>query len=357
MIDLKTITRDEEIIFKLRSLYEKYGYNQFKMNKFEEYELYVRNKDFLVSSNIISFTDLNGKLMALKPDVTLSIIKNGVDKENNLQKVYYNENVYRVPKKGDSFKEIMQVGLECIGDIDDYSILEVVLLAIKSLESISNDFVLDISHLGIIKEIMDNLNLSQSDRQIIIKCISEKNTHDLSKIENAEFFIKLISTYGNLDKTAKILKEIYPKGLSNSAKQLIDLVEVLEKNGYKDKIRIDFSVLSDMNYYSGIVFNGFVNGISTSILSGGQYDLLMEKMGRKSKGLGFAVYLNMLEKFDDTTNEYDIDTLIIYNDKTNIEILNDLSNNIVSKGKSVLVKKRIPEKLKYKELLKVDEEK
>ncbi len=106
-VDTTVIKNDEKAIFALRALYEMYGYVQYRMNKFEEYDLYVRNKDFLVSENIITFTDADRKLMALKPDVTLSIIKNGSDEKGGLQKVYYNENIYRVPKGTHAFKEIM----------------------------------------------------------------------------------------------------------------------------------------------------------------------------------------------------------------------------------------------------------
>ena len=76
-----TFKYEESTVFALRSLYSKYGYSQYKMNKFEEYDLYVKNKDFLISDSVITFTDTNGKLMALKPDVTLSIIKNTKDEE------------------------------------------------------------------------------------------------------------------------------------------------------------------------------------------------------------------------------------------------------------------------------------
>ena len=146
----EVIKNDEKAIFALRSLYQKYGYRQYKMSKFEEYDLYARNKDFLVSDSVITFTDIGGKLMALKPDVTLSIIKNSA--EGSLTKVYYNENVYRVSGTSHTFKEIMQTGLECIGDIDMYNICEVIMLAVESLSAISSDFVLDISHMGLISE-------------------------------------------------------------------------------------------------------------------------------------------------------------------------------------------------------------
>jgi hypothetical protein len=89
------MSREELVSYKLRTLYSRYGYSQYKMSKFEEYELYVRNKNFLVSDNVITFTDHLGRLLALKPDVTLSIVKSGRDVPGKVSRIYYNENVYR----------------------------------------------------------------------------------------------------------------------------------------------------------------------------------------------------------------------------------------------------------------------
>ena len=79
LIEDQVMDAQEKIGFRLRSLYSGYGYSRYKMSKFEEYDLYSRNKDFLFSDSVITFTDTNGRLMALKPDVTLSIVKNGKD--------------------------------------------------------------------------------------------------------------------------------------------------------------------------------------------------------------------------------------------------------------------------------------
>ena len=119
-MDEKILKSEEKAIFALRSLYRKYGYSPYKMSKFEEYEYYIRNKDFLISDRIIAFNDTNGKMLALKPDVTLSIIKNGEDLPGCKQKVCYNENIYRISESTGQYKEIMQAGLECFGDIDLY---------------------------------------------------------------------------------------------------------------------------------------------------------------------------------------------------------------------------------------------
>ena len=84
----EVVRNEEQAVFKLRSLYQRYGYEAYKMSRFEEYDLYVRNKDFLASQEIITFADRNGRLLALKPDVTLSIIQNTVDRPGQVQKLY-----------------------------------------------------------------------------------------------------------------------------------------------------------------------------------------------------------------------------------------------------------------------------
>ena len=116
------LTNEERVVLSLRDLYRRFGYLPYRMRKFEEYELYIRNKEFMVSDRVIAFNDTNGDLLALKPDVTLSIIKGGEDRPGEKQKVYYDENVYRVSKSTHRFKEIRQAGLECIGDVDLYDI-------------------------------------------------------------------------------------------------------------------------------------------------------------------------------------------------------------------------------------------
>ena len=99
---------EERAILRLRDLYRTYGYTCFKMSKFEAYELYVENKEFLISDRVITFTDTDGKLMALKPDVTLSIVKNAPE-GGGVSRVYYNESVFRVSERTHQFKELLDI--------------------------------------------------------------------------------------------------------------------------------------------------------------------------------------------------------------------------------------------------------
>ncbi len=344
---------NEEVVFSLRSLFQKRGFSQYKMSKFEEYDLYAKNKDFLISEGVITFTDTNGKLMALKPDVTLSIIKNIKDTPE-IQKLYYNENVYRISKGTHSFKEIMQVGLECFGDIDDYNISEVITLAAQSLKSISNECVLDISNLTLIENIITALSL-ENEKQNILKALSEKNSHEIKKIcdnnnADSEILMFLATQTGTADEfIPKLEKKLNGRIDLSPLNQLKKIISSLN-NETKSVINIDFSVVSDVNYYNGIVFKGFVMGVPASVLSGGQYNKLMKKMGRKSGAVGFAVYLDLLERLDNKKIEFDVDCVLLYNNETPLDKLNEKVREL-SLTQSVTVLKTIPQSLRYKTLL------
>ena len=170
----------ERLTFTLRALYSRCGFQPYRMSKFEDYDLYSRNKDFLISDRVITFTDNGGKLKALKPDVTLSIIKNHSDGET--KKLYYNENVYRVAKGTNAFKEIMQSGVECIGDIGIDQVRECVYLAADSLRCISSDYILNVSNLDILNAALERITDSRSLQNRLVKCVSEKNIHGILAI-------------------------------------------------------------------------------------------------------------------------------------------------------------------------------
>ena len=296
----------ETVMFRLRSLYSRYGYTRFKMNKFEEYDLYADNREFLVSDRVLTFTDGNGKLMALKPDVTLSIVKSSRDDTRGLQKLYYNENVYRAGKDG-AYRELMQVGLECIGAVDESSVAEVLRLAAESLRMISDDCVLNISHLGLLLDVTQAIGIPMETLDQVLEYIGEKNFHELTvlcrscgveegKISTLQ---QLVTMNGRPELVLPQVRELL-EGITDTEKvqSMIRVTAAMAGTKAGEILRCDFSAVDDPHYYNGILFKGFVQGMPVSILSGGQYDNLMKKMRRSSGAVGFAVYVDQLERLD-----------------------------------------------------------
>lgn len=171
ILSLQSFRTEERAVFQMRRLFEQYSFQRFKMSRFEPYDLYIRNRDFLVSDRMITFTDTDGTLLALKPDVTISIIKNSSFQKGFVRKVYYQENVFRPGKNDAPFRELMQTGLECIGDVELYTICEVISLAAKSLQLVSPNYILDISHLGLISGVMEDLGIAQENYAQILQRI------------------------------------------------------------------------------------------------------------------------------------------------------------------------------------------
>lgn len=358
IIETDNLKYDEQAVFLLRSLYSKYGYKQYKMRKFEEYDLYVRNKDFLISDSVITFTDTNGKLMALKPDVTLSIVKNTKDSDGSVQKVYYDENVYRVSKGTHSYKEIKQAGLECIGDVDTYCVCEVLSLAVKSLMTISKNCVVDVSDLAILFALYDYIGLSYEARKRMTSLISDKNTHEMKRLcedmsvsaESTALLEELISYNGTPDEILPRLKAMAERiGAQAEFSEFESVVSSLDKE-LQSKLRIDFSVVSDINYYNGIVFKGFIDKIPDSVLSGGRYDSLMQSMSRKSKAIGFAVYIDMLERFNVKEREFDYAAVLLYSEDDSISTVKDTAQRLINEYGCVFTAKKLPEKATYGKL-------
>ena len=327
----------EQLAQTLDNLYRSYGYMPYTMSKFEEYELYLRNKDFLVSDRILTFTDTDGKLMALKPDVTLSIIKNTNDAPGGIQKVYYRENVYRPGKSDQGFREIMQVGLECMGAVDSYCILEVMLLAVKSLRTISRQCVLNVSHMGLLSWLLDKSGLTGEVRSCVLESISSKNAHEIRRLcETADApwqeLVQIATLSGSAAEVMPALEKIFTG--AEELGQFKQLLSALEASG-ADCINVDFSVINDMNYYNGIVFRGFIQGVPAGVLSGGQYDGMMAKMKRSGKAIGFALYPDLLERLTVPTRTYDVDAVLVYDETAELTAVAAAVESLTQKGMRV----------------------
>lgn len=349
----------ETVVSMLRRLYGRYGYSRYKMNKFEEYDLYARNKNFLISDSVITFTNPDGKLMALKPDVTLSIVKNTRD-EPGIQKLYYNENVYRISKGSQSYREIMQVGLEAIGEIDEYCIYEVLKLAAESLSCTGRSCILEISHLGLLSDAIAHAGIPMEDQKNVIRCIGEKNLHELQSIcgslgvkpEHTELLCRLASLYGTAEEVLPMVRTLLQGIVEEAAlSRFQQILEALSSGKYGHLIRIDFSAVSDPQYYSGFVFKGFAKGIPSALLSGGQYDSMMKKMKRSSGAIGFAVYLDILEQFTQITAEYDVDTLLVYDDSCSISEIEAKAKQLTTSGESILLQRQIPKGIRCRQII------
>ncbi len=351
---------DEVASIRLRELYSRHGYLPYRMSKFESYDLYVRNKHFLLSENILTFTDTDGRLMALKPDVTLSIIKNTRDTVGALQKVYYNENVYRAAP-GSGYREIMQTGLECIGQLDILAIGEVLSLAARSLAAISTTYILDLSHMGFVAGLLEGLEEDAAGE--LLTEISRKNVPAIHEVcarrglpaDLAEKAAALAQLYGPPEQVLPQLSALVQNRQMEEAllelRQLCSLMTALE---LAENLRLDFSIVNDMNYYNGVIFRGYLPGLASGVLAGGQYDKLLRRMGKTGGAIGFAVYLDQLERLDNSEPEWDVDTLLLYGPGDDPAAVSRRAEALMAEGGNVRMERTVPSGLRCRRIISME---
>lgn len=346
--DSSTLRGEELISLRLRTLYERYGYRRFKMGQFESYGLYMENKRFLASEQMITFTDLDGRLLALKPDVTLSIVKNARTPEGGSEKLYYIENIYRPSRESNTFREISQMGLEFIGAVELYGLCEVVSLALESLAAVGRKSVLELSHMGFVIGLLDALEIPEEIRGGFLSCIRSRNTHDLCALsENTGLSEEATGLLSDMTGLYGRFEEILPRAarlvrspaMEAALGELAALYDALCSVGLGDNLRLGFSTINDIDYYSGVIFQGFVEGLPRSVLSGGQYDNLMRKFGRRGGAAGFAVYLSELAQLPSAARRYDCDLLIEYTDGASLPALMAAVRDFTAKGLRVRAEK------------------
>ena len=285
--------------------------------------------------------NLNGNLKSLRPDVTLSIVKKILkDNDKETQKIYYIEDIYKIVSN--EYEEIPQVGVEIIGKLNNYSNLEIISMAIESLKSINKNYILEISNIDFISAIFDEINLEENLKIEILNNIYLKNKHDLEKLLNKnvdckykKYILSFIELSGNYKDILKKLKSlIINKKMQKSYEELKSLSFVFELYNNFDKILLDFSIESQLGYYNGIIFKGYIKESNDIILSGGRYDKLLNKFNSNKNAIGFAIYMDKLYEKNKTSDFIDI--LILYKSGDENILLNEV-RKFMNKNKKVRV--------------------
>ena len=304
----KILRPEERIVYALRALYAGHGCRPYRMNKFEEYDLYANNRSFLPAGGVLTFTDTNGRLMALKPDVTLSIVKNLSPEPGERLRVYYDESVYRAPDRQLGFQEITQAGLEYLGAIDAGAEAEVLMLAAKSLELIEPGYALELSHMGFVTALIDEMGCGDAAKPELLRAVGSRSVPGIRAAaarcgvagESVERLCAAVSLYGGVRETLRELEGFSVNAAAAKAlEELRELCAALEGLCDMDRLNLDLSMASDTEYYNGLVFKGFVPGAPAAVLSGGRYDGLLRRLGKTGGAVGFAVYLNLLDRVCD----------------------------------------------------------
>ena len=291
-----------EVEMKLAALFKSFGYSEVVTPGIEFYDLFSGSSRHFRQERMYKLTDSKGRLIAIRPDSTIPIARLASTRlaEAVLPlRLFYNQAVYEnnALLKGRS-DEIFQSGIELIGGEDteraDY---EVMCLALEALRGFDADnFRFEIGDIGYFKELVSKLEADEATREEIRLLISAKNYPALNDILDevgpapvAAALKALPRLFGGAEVFDKAAALFTDERIDAILLHLREVYSKLSELGYGGKISVDLGIVSHVDYYTGIVFKGYLSGVGQSVLKGGRYDGLLGEFGRPCPAVGFGV--------------------------------------------------------------------
>ena len=282
----------------LTELFSEKGYAEISTPEIEYYDLFVQSGNPLPQESFLKIVDRSGKIMVMRPDCTAPIARVAATKLKAVplpQRLYYNETVFRSGQahKGGS-TEIAQCGVELIGAAGEKADVEVIALAVEALKAVSpHPFHIELGHVGLFRALAAEMEMGPQLTEQMRLLIEGKHfaaLNDLLSAYQDKPAYAVLSRLSQLFGSTEVLDEAEALvGRREEVEYLRMLYAALQEKGCAQYVRFDLGLVHQIDYYTGVVFRGYVEGAGAPVLSGGRYDNLVEKFGRPAPAIGFAV--------------------------------------------------------------------
>jgi ATP phosphoribosyltransferase regulatory subunit len=283
---------------RLTRLFRQRGYLEVSTPETEFYDLFALSGSAIPQERMVKVGDPSGKFCVMRPDSTTPIARVAATKLSTLplpQRLYYDQTVYRSnPAHNGGSREIPQCGVELIGAKGKKADVEIIATAIDALRSCGAPrFHVELGHAGFFRDLAARLELEDARAEEMRALIEGKNFAALGVAlapyngHPASVALKQLSRlFGGVEVLGQAEKLA---GRTAAVDYLRALYDELSAAGYGQYVRFDLGMVHQIDYYTGVVFRGYVEGAGDAVLSGGRYDHLVEVFGREAQATGFAV--------------------------------------------------------------------
>lgn len=346
VLNIEQIYNRQNLINQLKLRFSTYGYREISTPVFEKYNLYATMNGTVNHREMIKTIDNTGQVLVLRPDITIPLTKEIAANKANLAnelRYFYVLDVYRQTNETKEYRQHTQAGVEYFGNPSAEADGEIIALAAHVLRELKvGNFTIELGHAGFFKQIIEEVNIDDDDFLELKRLIQGKNIPEmerlLARLSLPEDMQKIIGSlpflYGKL---ADVLDTAKTLPLSEALKEKLNdiqaIYEVLEAYHVAEHIVIDLSLINHMDYYSDIIFQGFIERIGKTVLMGGRYDSLSEHFNASFPAIGFAFDVDLLlagcEVRDEKTVP-ELDLVIKYDkhlEKRAISLAHELRNN------------------------------
>lgn len=276
-----------------------YGYKRVSTPTLEYADLFTAD-GAMNAKRLFKLTDSDGSLLALRADVTVQICRMYVTSMTGVQRMYYASDSYEYTSDSNSARdrEFAQTGVELLGDDSAEGELEILTMAADALKASGlKNFTVEIGHVGYFDGLAEQFGLSKEQAQHLKTLINKKDMLGTELFfsdngisdEGKESILSLPSLFGDASVLEKARKLCSNKKSTQAIDRLEYLLGKLEKAGLVKYFSIDLGMVSVNDYYTGLVIKGLCGDVGASVLDGGRYDKLCDRMGKPANAIGFAV--------------------------------------------------------------------
>lgn len=321
-------------------MFESWGYKEVITPTVEFYETFNDSSQSLNEEDMYKFFDNRGRILVLRPDMTIPIARVVQTKLKDAEtplRLRYVSNVFRVHESfGGKRNEFTDCGVELVGLEDTKADLEILVLALEALKKLElDDFKLEIGNIGFLKGILNNLDITKEQKETIAQFIEDKNLKSLEDYlselnidDNYKTFLnKLPWMFGDKSILNDVKKLAFNENILSNIKYLETLYYELEKLGYGDIVTFDLGMAPRLNYYTGIIFRGYGEGVGNTLLRGGRYDnLIQAEDGDYMPSIGFSIDINSVIPIIKEKKKVNLKKKICriyYNDKDKIKAIRE----------------------------------
>ena len=345
---------------RLHKVLELYGYHDIQTPTFEFFDVFSEEIGTIPSRELYKFFDREGDTLALRPDITPSIARAAAtlfaDEELPIRLCYTGNTFVNHSSYRGRLKENTQMGAELIGMDSVEADAEMLAMVVDALTSVGlKDFQLNVGNVDFFKSLMEDVALSKEEEDRIRELINNRNYFGVEEYLDSiqvrrstkEAFVMLGELYGGEEILLKA-ENISPNSKAVMAvRRLGQIYDILKLYGVEQYINFDFSMSGIYGYYTGIIFRGYTFGTGDAIVKGGRYDHLLEKFGKQSPSIGFALVIDELMKAltrqKIRINYARKNTVIVYDEGRQKDAI-ELAKEFRGKYKNTELLKRMPEK-------------
>ena len=292
---------------RLKKTLHLFGYHDIQTPTFEYFDVFRKEIGTIPSKDLYKFFDKEGNTLVLRPDITPSIARVAAtlfgEEDLPIRLCYTGNTFINHSNNQGRLREVTQMGAELIGDDSVEADAEMLAMVIESMQAIRlKEFQLSVGHLGFFQSLIEDAALDEEARERVIELINNRNYFGVEeyldsimvKRSSKEAFAALGNLVGGVEVLAKA-KNIAPNSSGIMAvKRLEKIYDILALYGVEKFVTFDLSMTGNYGYYTGIIFRGYTFGTGDAVVKGGRYDHLLEKFGKTSASIGFAIVIDEL---------------------------------------------------------------